>query len=175
MIKFYDGAYWDTMYAEYRGPAADSPYWESPNLIEGRYWSIIWPYDFHTKIVKAISFDDGNSNGVLDAGDDITLRDRYGDNHYAYVEDVYTGIVVEEVPLPYFCGDADGSGGVDIDDVVFLIAYIFSGGPEPFPYENGDADCSGGIDIDDVVYLIAYIFAGGNAPCDPFGTGSPGC
>lgn len=175
MIKFYDGAYWDTMYAEYRGPAADSPYWESPNLIVGRYWSIIWPYDFHTKIVKAISFDDGNSNGVLDAGDDITLHDRYGDNHYAYVKDVYTGIVVEEVPLPYFCGDADASGGVDIDDVVFLIAYIFSGGPEPFPYENGDADCSGGIDIDDVVYLISYIFAGGPAPCDPNGDGDQDC
>ncbi|MFH1893168.1 MAG: hypothetical protein ABIK83_10870 [Candidatus Zixiibacteriota bacterium] len=26
-------------------------------------------------------------------------------------------------------GDADGSGGVDIDDVVYLINYIFSGGP----------------------------------------------
>jgi hypothetical protein len=63
------------------------------------------------------------------------------------------------------CGDADGSGGVDIDDVVYLIAYIFSGGPEPVTMDAGDADCSGGIDIDDVVYLIAYIFSGGPDPC----------
>jgi len=28
-------------------------------------------------------------------------------------------------------GDADGSGAVDIDDVVYLIAYIFSGGAPP--------------------------------------------
>ncbi|MBU1319715.1 MAG: M6 family metalloprotease domain-containing protein [candidate division Zixibacteria bacterium] len=63
-------------------------------------------------------------------------------------------------------GDADGSGAVDIDDVVYLIAYIFSGGPVPDPIGSGDADCSGAIDIDDVVYLIAYIFSGGPAPGD---------
>ena len=65
----------------------------------------------------------------------------------------------------YLCGDADGSGLIDIDDVVFLINYIFAGGPAPDPYEQGDADCSGLIDIDDAVYLIQYIFAGGPSPC----------
>jgi hypothetical protein len=65
----------------------------------------------------------------------------------------------------YVCGDADGSGTVDIDDVVSLIAYIFSGGPEPVPYASGDADCSGAVDIDDAVWLIAYIFSGGPQPC----------
>ncbi|MFH1891674.1 MAG: alpha/beta fold hydrolase [Candidatus Zixiibacteriota bacterium] len=67
------------------------------------------------------------------------------------------------------CGDTDASGATDIDDVVYLINYIFVGGVEPIPYESGDADCSGAIDIDDVVYLIQYIFSGGNAPCDPNG------
>lgn len=75
----------------------------------------------------------------------------------------------------YICGDANASGGVDIDDVVWLIAYIFSGGPEPIPYESGDANCAGGVDIDDVVWLIAYIFSGGNAPCDTDDDGSPDC
>ena len=56
-------------------------------------------------------------------------------------------------------------GGVDIDDVVFLISYIFSGGPPPDPPDAGDADCSYDLDIDDVVYLIAYIFSGGPEPC----------
>lgn len=71
----------------------------------------------------------------------------------------------------YTCGDVNGSGGdpaVDIDDVVYLINYIFAGGPAPVPVEAGDANCSGGdpaIDIDDVVYLITYIFSGGPAPC----------
>jgi hypothetical protein len=75
----------------------------------------------------------------------------------------------------YVCGDADGSGEVDIDDVVFLINFIFAGGPAPDPYEAGDADCSTEIDIDDVVWLISYIFAGGNAPCDTDGDSSSDC
>ncbi|MFH1359683.1 MAG: S8 family serine peptidase [Candidatus Omnitrophota bacterium] len=64
----------------------------------------------------------------------------------------------------WVCGDADYSHQVDIDDVVYLIAYIFTGGPEPVPHDAGDADGASSIDIDDVVYLIAYIFTGGPAP-----------
>ncbi len=71
-----------------------------------------------------------------------------------------------EVLAGWICGDADGSGAVDIDDVVYLIGFIFNGGPAPDPYESGDVDCSGAIDIDDIVYLISYIFASGPVPCD---------
>jgi hypothetical protein len=75
----------------------------------------------------------------------------------------------------YVCGDADASEGVDIDDVVYLINYIFLSGPEPSPFESGDADCSGAVDIDDVVWLIAYIFSEGKAPCDTDGDEVPDC
>jgi hypothetical protein len=78
-------------------------------------------------------------------------------------------------PPPYICGDADGSEAVDIDDVVFLINYIFAGGVPPDPIEAGDADCSGGVDIDDAVWLINFIFAGGNVPCDVDGDEAPDC
>jgi len=66
---------------------------------------------------------------------------------------------------PYICGDADGNGGVSIGDAVFIINYIFGGGPAPDPLEAGDPDCSGGVSIADAVYLINYIFGGGPAPC----------
>jgi hypothetical protein len=62
-------------------------------------------------------------------------------------------------------GDADDSGAVDIDDVVWIIDYIFGGGPPSDPVAAMDADCSTEVDIDDVVYLIAYIFSGGPPPC----------
>jgi hypothetical protein len=75
----------------------------------------------------------------------------------------------------HFCGDADKSGGVDIDDVVCVVGFIFGEGPAPEPFESGDADCSSIIDIDDVVYLINYIFNGGNAPCDSDGDGETDC
>jgi len=80
-------------------------------------------------------------------------------------------IVVYE-PL---CGDADLSQSVDVDDVVYLISYIFAGAPAPCPIGIADTDCSGGVDIDDAVYLISYIFSSGNAPCDIDGDGYPNC
>ncbi|MFH1891440.1 MAG: hypothetical protein ABIK83_02005 [Candidatus Zixiibacteriota bacterium] len=68
-------------------------------------------------------------------------------------------------------GDAEESGTVDIDDVVYCINYIFTGGPSPHPdLCCADANASCAIDVDDVVYLIGYIFTGGAAPqesCSP--------
>jgi PKD repeat protein len=66
----------------------------------------------------------------------------------------------------YLCGDANADAAVDISDVVYLIAYIFSGGSAPSPLLAGDANCDSTVDISDVVYLIAYIFSGGAAPCE---------
>ncbi|MCK4655772.1 MAG: hypothetical protein KAT85_02035, partial [candidate division Zixibacteria bacterium] len=77
-----------------------------------------------------------------------------------------TFTIKEESGPEFVCGDADGSEDVDIDDIVYLISYIFSDGPAPDPIEAGEANCSGEIDIDDVVYIINYVFVGGPAPCD---------
>lgn len=60
-------------------------------------------------------------------------------------------------------GDADGNGLLTISDVVYIINFIFAGGPAPC---NGDADCNCILTISDAVYLINYIFAGGPAPCN---------
>ncbi len=80
---------------------------------------------------------------------------------------------VESIPLTYdarttvtyACGDANADAAVDISDVVYLIAYIFSGGSAPSPLFAGDANCDAAVDISDVVYLISHIFSGGAAPC----------
>jgi hypothetical protein len=64
----------------------------------------------------------------------------------------------------FICGDADGSGEIDIDDGVFLIMYIFASGAAPDPMDSGDCDCTGACDIDDVTYLINYIFLQGPEP-----------
>lgn len=68
----------------------------------------------------------------------------------------------------FFCscpyGDADGNGIVNISDVVFLISFIFSGGPSPTPSCQGDADRNGFTNVSDAVYLINCIFAGGPCP-----------
>lgn len=64
------------------------------------------------------------------------------------------------------CGDINGSGGINIADVVYLVNYIFAGGPSPLDISIGDVNCSGSTNIADVVYLVNYIFANGPATCD---------
>lgn len=63
-----------------------------------------------------------------------------------------------------YSGDANNDGFVDIDDVIFTIEYVFSGGPAPRPLDTVDCNCSGEVDVDDVIYLIEYIFGNGPKP-----------
>jgi hypothetical protein len=66
----------------------------------------------------------------------------------------------------FTCGEVNGNGIVNISDVVYLIAFIFSSGPAPIPYLAGDVNCNQLVNIADVVYMIAYIFSGGPEPCE---------
>jgi hypothetical protein len=67
----------------------------------------------------------------------------------------------------YDCGDANSDGQPNVGDAVFLINYIFKGGPGPEPLEAGDANCDGDVNVGDAVFLIAYVFSGGAEPCCP--------
>ncbi|MDH3890115.1 MAG: hypothetical protein OEV49_03445 [candidate division Zixibacteria bacterium] len=62
--------------------------------------------------------------------------------------------------------DDDPGDVIDISDLVYLVDFMFSGGPEPPCFEEGDVDGSGSppIDISDLVYLVDYMFTGGPPP-----------
>jgi hypothetical protein len=59
-------------------------------------------------------------------------------------------------------GDANGDGKISVSDVVYLINYLFKGGPPPI--NPSDANGDGKISVSDVVYLINYLFKGGPPP-----------
>jgi len=61
-------------------------------------------------------------------------------------------------------GDVNRDGVINMSDVVYLINYLFIGGPAPDPLELGDANCDGVVNGADVVYLINYLFIGGPPP-----------
>jgi len=61
-------------------------------------------------------------------------------------------------------GDVNGDGIINSGDVVYLIDYLFKGGPAPLPSSSGDVNCDGIINSADVVYLIDYLFKGGASP-----------
>jgi len=64
------------------------------------------------------------------------------------------------------CGDANSDENANVGDAVYIIAYVFKGGPAPDPVcagdANGDIDCN----VGDAVYMIGYVFKGGPSPVE---------
>ena len=74
---------------------------------------------------------------------------------------LYAGFVHSTVVK---CGDANADGSLTVSDVVYLVNYLFKGGPVAKPYEAGEANCDGKVTVSDVVYLVNYLFKGGAVP-----------
>lgn len=63
-------------------------------------------------------------------------------------------------------GDANGSGSVTTADLIFVINYVFKGGPKPgCNGKAADVDCNGTVSSSDIVYLVNYLYKSGAAPC----------
>jgi C1A family cysteine protease len=71
---------------------------------------------------------------------------------------------------PFCCakaGDANHSGLVNIQDITYLINFLYKSGPGPSCYYEGDANGSKIINIQDITYLINNLYKGGLAPRCP--------
>ncbi|MCK4857662.1 MAG: PQQ-binding-like beta-propeller repeat protein [candidate division Zixibacteria bacterium] len=115
-------------------------------------------YEWQSSLDGVLSSDSTFSTSTLSRGVHNTSF-RVQDNENAWSEPITDSLTI------YLCGDADGDDLVNIADVVYLINYIFGGGPPPDPLLAGDVDCNTLVNIADVVYLINYIFGGGPPPC----------
>ncbi len=102
-----------------------------------------------------ISEIDCNSLSYLNAGDSLELI-LHNAEAVLFKNHLYFGQT----------GDINGVDGIDISDLVWLVSFMFSGGPSPVPYDAGDVDCTESIDISDLVYLVDYMFSGGIEPCE---------
>ncbi len=66
--------------------------------------------------------------------------------------------------IGHISGDANDDGYVNTGDVVYLINYIFNGGPPPHLLAAGDANGDGEVSVGDAVYLVRYLFGNGPRP-----------
>jgi len=74
--------------------------------------------------------------------------------------------VVLQGLAPGKTGDPNMDDMINSSDVIYLVNYVFKGGPAPLPVNRaGDVDCSGQITSSDVIYMVSYVFKGGPAPC----------
>jgi hypothetical protein len=68
--------------------------------------------------------------------------------------------------VQFLRGDVNRDEVIDLQDVVYLISYLFQNNSPPIPIlQAGDVNCNGIVDIEDVIYLINYTSRDGSSPC----------
>ncbi len=96
---------------------------------------------------------------------DGTLEAVIADNETAEKQALYEYFYRVEEGYHYKNGDANRDETVNVADAVFIINYVFKGGPASYPIYASDANCDKDVNVSDAVYLINYVFKGGNKPC----------
>jgi hypothetical protein len=109
--------------------------------------------------------DSGNGGGLFRFYPDSTQKDSV--YHVTFVAS--DGFLADSETVAmrvtsFVRGDVNRDGVINISDVVYLINYLYVGGPPPTPREAGDANADGVINVTDVVYLINYLYVGGPPP-----------
>lgn len=73
------------------------------------------------------------------------------------------------VPAEIFIrGDANNNDSLLIDDVIYLLDYLFGGGPTPPICDAADVNDDGMVGVGDPIYLLSYLFSDGPRPLWPF-------
>jgi Peptidase family M28/Dockerin type I domain len=67
----------------------------------------------------------------------------------------------------FLCGDANGDGKISIQDVTFLINFLYKGGAAPNPTAAADVNFTGNLNLKDITYLINFLYKQGQAPNCP--------
>ncbi|MCX6828287.1 MAG: dockerin type I domain-containing protein [candidate division Zixibacteria bacterium] len=78
-----------------------------------------------------------------------------------------TRIGPQPTTLAFTCGDADGSGSVNLADVTYLINFLYKGQAAPDPKQCADVNNNCLINTQDVTYLINFLYKGGPPPICP--------
>jgi len=130
---------------------------------EGFYADDIFPFETYESVISL-------SDAIADTFYHISeqeegvyfykVRAKDEENQWGAWSNVETAVV----GFGFLRGDADGDGSIALGDVLFLINYLYRGGPTADPPEAGDADSDGQINLGDVLYLISYLFKGGPPP-----------
>ena len=65
-------------------------------------------------------------------------------------------------------GDANGDGDITVADAVFVLGYLFGGGPRPRCLDAADANDNEGINIADAIALLGHLFGNEGPLPEPF-------
>jgi hypothetical protein len=71
----------------------------------------------------------------------------------------------------FYRADPNNDGACNITDGIYILNYLFLGGPQPTCKESADPNNDGLVNITDGIYVLNYLFLGGPSPLPP---GPPG-
>jgi hypothetical protein len=60
--------------------------------------------------------------------------------------------------------DANADSGVDLSDGIYILYYLFAGGPVPPCLDAADTDDSGELDLQDGLGVFTFLYQGGQVP-----------
>ncbi|MBI5267821.1 MAG: hypothetical protein HY851_11380, partial [candidate division Zixibacteria bacterium] len=66
--------------------------------------------------------------------------------------------------VSFLRGDVDNNSRYTMNDLAYLITYLYRGGPPPTTMETADVDRDGSANISDVTYLINFLYLNGPRP-----------
>lgn len=107
---------------------------------------------------------DSNFRGVVDAGKTIMVCT---DKSTSATWNTWMTILTKMDNPPDCCikpGDANHDGKVNVGEAVYIVNYVFKGGPAPQCKHEGDANADGKVNVGDAVYIINFVFKGGATP-----------
>jgi hypothetical protein len=125
-----------------------SPQWLSVELPAGQTDSI--------PVSVSVPYD-----AVWNQTERITLKAVSQGNPY-YVDSMQTYVTVG-----WERGDVNSDHDLGLEDVIFLLNYLFKNGDAPPVPEAADANCDGIADLADAIVLLNYLFRNGPLPCAP--------
>ena len=120
---------------------------------------------------------DCNTNGILDECDILVgISEDCNGNNTPDECDIAAGSPDENGDgVPDSCdgdlfirGECNGDASIDLGDGIFLLAFLFTGGPASTCQDASDINDDGGIDIVDATALLFYLFTAGYVPPAPF-------
>ena len=65
-------------------------------------------------------------------------------------------------------GDSNHDGDVNIADPIFVLNWLFGGGPGLACLATANVNGDDAVDVSDPTYLLNHLFGGGPAPAEPF-------
>ena len=112
--------------------------------------------------IKVIPQDTGHfSLGIrIDGNDQVLLASN------VVIADTDTTFGYQAEVLPSVRGDVNKDNKKNLTDIIYLVNYVFKGGPAPDPVDLGNVNCSSGApNLTDIIYMVNYVFKGAKAPC----------